>query len=207
MSWRDRLAERRAGNIEKGPGDSLPKLTKAPFVGFVSAPDGHSQEIAAPHGEAMRARLLALSTDGGWDAAHVHRLEADELAACHGWPVDVLRAYLLALDWDATMDAGRAPPGYTVPATCRGCGPVWLWPGAPATVTACPWCFRRKAGKAIPRPLVTCVGCASFVPDTVNPDGGMGSCQLRAGRAHWPMQRHRCPDKRPDTQVEENGHG
>ena len=102
--------------------------------------------------EAMRAHMLALAEAEGRPAAIVQRLDADDLAACHGWPVDVLRAYLLALDWGATMDAGRTPPGYTMPASCRGCGPVWLWPGAPAHVIACPWCFRRNAGKAIPRP-------------------------------------------------------
>lgn len=50
------------------------------------------------------------------------------------------------------MDAGEVPDGYTKPCHCAGCGPVLLWPGCPDRVRACPWCFRRKAGKTIPRP-------------------------------------------------------
>lgn len=49
------------------------------------------------------------------------------------------------------LDAGRWPPEYTQPATCSGCGPVVLKPGAPNKVAFCPWCFRRRAGKPVPR--------------------------------------------------------
>lgn len=52
------------------------------------------------------------------------------------------------------MDAGLPPLewGEPVAAYCEGCGPVLLWAGCPAVVKACPWCFRRKAGKPIARP-------------------------------------------------------
>lgn len=52
------------------------------------------------------------------------------------------------------MDAGLIPLewGEPVARTCKGCGPVLLWVTCPAVVTACPWCFRRKAGKPIARP-------------------------------------------------------
>ena len=60
--------------------------------------------------------------------------------------------YLRGREKGEAMDRGEVPKGYTKVVTCGGCGPVWLWPGARAHVIACPWCFRRKAGKRIPRP-------------------------------------------------------
>ena len=102
--------------------------------------------------DAIRTHLLHLATTDQIAAALIHQLPAYELAACHGCTNAELRGYLRALDYSARMDAGQAPPGYTQAAQCDGCGPVLLWPGAPAHVTACPWCFRRRAGKAIPRP-------------------------------------------------------
>ena len=60
--------------------------------------------------------------------------------------------YLRTLEKGEAMDRGEVPKEYTKVVTCGGCGPVWLWPGAPDRLIACPWCFRRKAGKKIPRP-------------------------------------------------------
>ena len=60
--------------------------------------------------------------------------------------------YLHVLEKGEAMDRGEVPKAYTQPVTCSGCGPVWLWPGAPARLIACPWCFRRKAGKRFPQP-------------------------------------------------------
>jgi hypothetical protein len=144
----------------------------------------------------MRAHLLHLADCEGVDAAHVHRLPAADLAACEGLGDEVLGAYLRALVRSARMDAGLIPDGYSQSVRCDGCGPVWLWPEAPERVKACPWCWNRKAGKRIPRPLVTCGPCAHYLPDPLNPDAGMGGCALGAARAYWPMRQHRCPDWR-----------
>ena len=144
----------------------------------------------------IRARLLRLAESEGVDAAHVHRMHADDVTACAGQSDPTLKAYLRALVLGAGMDAGQVPPGWTTAAHCEGCGPVWLWPDA-ARVRACPWCFRRKAGKRIPRPPVQCGYCDQYVPDPLNPEAGMGGCRLGDGRARWPMQAHRCPDMRP----------
>lgn len=143
----------------------------------------------------IRAHLLHLAESEGVDAAHVHRLHADDVTACAGQPDKTLRAYLRGLVLGAGMDAGHVPPGWTTTAHCEGCGPVWLWPDA-ARVRACPWCFRRKAGKPIPRPQVQCRDCRHFLPNAMNPAAGGGDCA--AGRAgHWPMQWHRCDAMRP----------
>lgn len=145
----------------------------------------------------IRAHLLTLADDELLPAATVHRLGAGDVAACAGLPDDTLRACLRALDRGHGMDAGQCPPDYTQAIHCDGCGPVWLWRGAPARLAACPWCFRRKAGKAISRPPVKCGDCRRYLPDPVSPAAGMGGCALGAGRAYWPMKAHRCADIRP----------
>ena len=171
------------------------KIAKTANLG--TEPAGYSQDSQDSQGcePEIRAHLLNLAESEGVDAAHLHRLHADDVAACAAESDHTLRAYLRALERDAGMDAGRVPLGWTTAAHCDGCGPVWLWPDA-ARVRACPWCFRRNAGKSFPRPSVTCGACRYYVPDPLNPEAGAGSCgQGRAAR--WPMQAHRCPDMRP----------
>lgn len=145
----------------------------------------------------IRAHLLHLAEAEGVDAANVHRLTGEDVAACEGLDDSGLRAYLRALVKSARMDAGMVPADYTHAVQCDGCGPVWLWAEAPERVKACPWCFRRKAGKRIPRPQVTCGGCRHYLADPLNPEAGMGGCALGPGRAYWPMMRHTCADMRP----------
>lgn len=108
-----------------------------------------------------------------------------------------LRAYACALGRAAIMDTGRRPGDYTQPAVCQGCGPVWLWPGVPTALTACPWCARRRAGRPIPRPPVRCGDCSHFVPDPINASAGTGSCGVglpyQAGeRGRYPFTARYC---------------
>ena len=64
---------------------------------------------------------------------------------------ELLHALALALETRRQRERGEQPASYTLAAVCDGCGPVWLWPGAPTRVLACPWCHVR--GKvALPRP-------------------------------------------------------
>ena len=54
-------------------------------------------------------------------------------------------------------ERGECPPHWTEHCECAGCGSVYLWPGSPARVLGCPWCFNRAEGRPIPRPVtVTC---------------------------------------------------
>lgn len=154
--------------------------------------------MAAAITQEQRAHLLVLAESELVPARLVHGLADADVTACAGLPDNVLRAYLRALEAGQRMDAGQVPPewGEPVARTCEGCGPVLLWATCPPKVKACPWCFRRKAGKAIPRPLLTCGDCRHFTPDTVNPPAGMGGCGL-GNPSRWPMQRHRCGDWRP----------
>lgn len=205
MNWRDRLA-----TIPKGPGGALTKPTKGllsvmavgrpalsePAKGLLSVLSVGGPALSELERLPQRAHLLVLADDEGLPAELVHGLDDADVTACAGLPDEALRAYLRALEADRRMDAGMVPLawGDAVGRTCEGCGPVLLWPECPDVVKVCPWCFRRKAGKAIPRPLVACGDCRHFLPDTVNPTAGMGGCRLGTGRAYWPMKKHRCAD-------------
>jgi hypothetical protein len=83
---------------------------------------GHSQDSQDSQGVAPEnhARLLRLAESEGMDVAHVHRLHADDLAACEGLPDDTLRAYLRALERSARMDAGHVPAEWQSAAECEG---------------------------------------------------------------------------------------
>lgn len=122
-------------------------------VASFDSQDSQDSQGCAPE---IRAHLLTLADAEMLPTAIVPRLHADDVAACEGLPDETLLAYLRALDRGTIMDAGIAPEGYTQAAHCDGCGPVWLWQGAPDHLVACPWCFRRKACKPLPRPQVTC---------------------------------------------------
>lgn len=153
----------------------------------------HKRELVA---------LLQAADREGLPHVLVHRLSADDLAACADLSADTLGAYLRVLARGATMDAGTVPADYTQAALCKGCGPVWLWQGAPARLRDCPWCFRRKTGKGFARPLVTCGECRHFLPDTINPAAGGGACGLglpyRRGEAgRWPTAQRECGDFGP----------
>ena len=192
------LLARLLRDSETGPAaiPAIPAILGTPPAQRI-AESQESQGGDAEKAKEQRARLLALAADEGLPAGLVHGLADADVTACAGLPDDTLRAYLLALEAGQQMDAGMVPPGWGEPVacTCEGCGPVLLWPGCPPKVKACPWCFRRKAGKVIPRPLVACGDCRHYLPDTVNPPAGMGGCGL-GHPSRWPMQRHRCGDWR-----------
>ncbi|MFA1731942.1 hypothetical protein [Xanthomonas campestris] len=102
----------------------------------------------------IRTHLLALAAGEGHPAKLVHGLSDADMLACHGYTDAELRGYLDALAAQGLMDTGTTPVewGEPVTRTCESCGPVLLWADCPAVVKACPWCFRRKAGKPIARP-------------------------------------------------------
>lgn len=108
----------------------------------------------------IRTHLLALVTDEGLPDGLVHGLDDADVAACAGLPDNTLRAYLRALEAGGQMDRGLCPPAWGEPVTrtCEGCGPVLLWADCPDVVKACPWCFRRKAGKPYPKGCTHCGG-------------------------------------------------
>ena len=94
------------------------------------------------------------------------------------------------------------PPHYTRPVLCAVCGPVWLWPDAPARLLACPWCMATFARVTLPRPPVRCATCRHFTPSTTTPTAGLGRCGIEApasltGPPLWPEARRPCAEWRP----------
>jgi hypothetical protein len=104
----------------------------------------------------LRDHLHRIAADAGLPESIVETLDDDDLAetvGCYGRDDVAFLQYLRLLAERAQVAAGQRPAGFTKAATCSGCGRVWLWPSAPPEVIACPWCFRRKAGMPIPRPV------------------------------------------------------
>ncbi len=147
-----------------------------------------SQDSQAIDVSAVRIHLLALVADEFIPRQLVDALPGAEVIACAGYGDAELRAYLHGLERGRVMDAGLIPGEYSALVYCAGCGPVLLWPSYPQVVKACPWCFRRKAGKPIPRPVVRCRDCQQYRPDRIT---AHGICTTGHATT-WPTRSHRC---------------
>lgn len=152
------------------------------------------------------SRLKALVVANGDSESLLTGIPEETLRDCIGMSDESLQQVLSLYRDDACLRAGRVPEGYTEPAFCTHCGPVWLWPGvavsAPRvngwpTVKGCPWCF---ADRDYPRPAVTCGSCRHFLRDKINPEQGWGKCRLgklkRTDMA-YPNVRRECAAWRP----------
>lgn len=122
-------------------------------------------------------------------------LSGDDIAAWHAAEIgsDNLRAFAQAMQVGRDRRVGRIPEGYEEIATCKRCGPVWLF--TDGTVPSCPWCINRMAGWPIPRPdTVTCIDCRHF-ERTAHPHLGRCAAGVKpynpSGR-WWDTDRHSC---------------
>lgn len=74
---------------------------------------------------------------------------------------DTLAAFARSLEQRREMDQGKHPAHYTEYATCKHCGPIWLW--FCGDVPGCPWCWNRATDRPIPRSCsVHCGDCIHF---------------------------------------------
>lgn len=93
------------------------------------------------------------------DMAIKWKMSADEfLALKTRWEeeplTDAERAAIQYCEMAAKeREAGRVPASYTSTTKCGACGAVYIFPGSPNHVDACPWCHNRVRGLPIPRPL------------------------------------------------------
>lgn len=147
-------------NGGQSPGALEPLRHAAPPVSPSSPVEDLIDAGSMPPVTQVRAKLLVLATADGLPADLVHGLVDADLSTCSGEADVTLTAYLRAIAASRAMDARQVPPGWggAAAAICEGCGPVLLWPGSPSTVKACPWCFKRKAGMEIPRPVQSVLG-------------------------------------------------
>lgn len=97
-----------------------------------------------------RERLCRIAEAEGLDTERVMTLDDAEAGELEHLADNVLRAYARALLITAERKAGRVPEGSTQVVRCAGCGPVWLEPGSPEQVIACPWCLVRMQGVSLP---------------------------------------------------------
>jgi hypothetical protein len=104
--------------------------------------------------EAQRLRLIRVCQGDELNVRRVLRLAAGELDMLAACPDVAVLVYARALLAGESRRRGHVPAGWNRPCQCAGCGPVWLWPGLPARVLACPWCWSRHVGCPIPRPPV-----------------------------------------------------
>jgi hypothetical protein len=132
-------------------------LTPSPRHRIAESQESHRVRVEKLHLPGIRPHLLTLAADDGLPPSLIHGLPDADVTACDGYGDGELRAYLRALAARELLDAGKCPPewGEPVARTCEGCGDVLLWADCPPVVKACPWCFRRAAGKPIARPYGT----------------------------------------------------
>ncbi|MCG7867617.1 MAG: hypothetical protein JAY74_14810 [Candidatus Thiodiazotropha taylori] len=104
---------------------------------------------------------------------------------------ETLAGFAKSLVQRRDMYQGKRPDHYTELATCKHCGPIWLW--FPGEVLGCPWCWNRVADKPIPRPsAVHCSDCNHFV-QTKHPH--LGHCakgEPEAIAGLWDTDRRYC---------------
>lgn len=124
-------------------------------LSLVEPPDSQYSQYSQGVRPRISRQLAEIVRSEGLDPGVIRHLTAHDLDACNGLSIETLRAYVRGLHEQAQLGTGTVPEGWTEPVTCRGCGPVLLWPGCPSHVIACPWCRHRKAGTAIPTPPPT----------------------------------------------------
>ncbi len=112
------------------------KTHKADLIAALSDQESTIAEIATRHGLTLPELQEAAGPD--WCDVEGNIALANALA-------DAVKTRRM-------RERGQAPPNYTATTICAGCGPVPIWAGAPEHALACPWCFNRIAGKAIPTP-------------------------------------------------------
>lgn len=104
---------------------------------------------------------------------------------------DTLAAFARSLVQRREMNQGKRPDHYTAQATCKHCGPIWLW--FSGEVLGCPWCWNRAADRPIPRPChIRCGDCIHF---TRIDQSNLGHCdkgQPEAIAGLWDTDRRYC---------------
>jgi hypothetical protein len=150
----------------------------------------------------QKAKTEKPANGAGGDTAEAqeatyHSFTLVELAseAADDWPelqheAAQLEAFADALKTSRTRLRGERPDYYTKVAECADCGPVWLWEGSPDDVFGCPWCLNIGP---VPRPgPIRCRDWAHWMPDTINPPGGLETCEKGMPGLARPTRKLQC---------------
>jgi len=201
MSWRETLGVAEAADEPHAHN---------PHNAQKAAEPDHSADIAdsaSEHSDESDSRLLEALADA-CRGLSITTMEVHEALApedIKDWRrgdinSDTLSAFARALVQRRAMDEGQRPEHYTERATCRHCGPIWLW--FAGEVLGCPWCWNRAADRPIPRPqAVRCGDCIQF-KRTDHPH--LGHCakgEPEAVAGLWDTDRRYCERylPRPDS--------
>ena len=115
-----------------------------------------------------------------------------------------LAAFARSLVHRREMNLGKVPAHFTERATCKRCGPVWLW--FAGEVLGCPWCWNRLAGRPIPRPTpVHCSDCAHFERIDHPHLGHCAKGEPEAIAGLWDIDRRYCDLYLPRPEIPNNG--
>jgi hypothetical protein len=138
--------------------------TASPVGGDSAKPHEHcvspvSPPVPSANGErrdcaGLNEALAAACAPVGLDPAVLRaELGAQDLAdyAASELTPEALAAWARGITIRRMRERGEVPAHYTAVTTCQGCGPVPIFPGTPAAVDACPWCFNRLAGLPVPK--------------------------------------------------------
>jgi len=201
---RDLEAAAEISEMPKSPTAKTDETTTKPgFGSFDSTPNGAFPDFR------------------GFTEAELKAAAGDDWPEVQGNP-HLLDAFVSALRTRRQREQGWRPDHYTQASDCGGCGPVWLWEGAPAHVLSCPWCWNRWEGRPLPEPPtqahqaapaadpepepaspepapIRCGTCRHFGPNPSTPRAGVGTCRIdapitRGQPARWPLTLHHCPD-------------
>jgi len=179
MSWRDTLGvnpSTRTPHTHNSQNTQKPTETGSPAplpagLGIHPIPGDNcadSADSAYRGSEQEISKLLETLADAckGLDITPAEIKEALAPEDIDDWregtiSADTLAAFARSLVQRQKMDQGKRPEHYTEQATCKHCGPIWLW--FSGEVLGCPWCWNRVADKPIPRPCsVYCGDCIHF---------------------------------------------
>jgi len=120
--------------------NEIPKSAALPTANTVK--NGISAVTAAPQPE--QSEIF------GIPIADLRTVAGDDWPEVAADP-DLLESMAHAVQTRRMRERGEVPRHYTHTTTCAHCGPVPIFPGVPAHVLSCPWCFNRAAGKPVPR--------------------------------------------------------
>jgi len=146
------------------PDKKLAKLAKfAKLAGSNERLNKNTAPVFCPNnkGVSLLQALTPMTKNLAIESATIlDALAPEDINAWHAGDVslEMLSAFVLSFVQQQEMLKGRVPTDYNVAASCKNCGPVWLW--SAGEVLGCPWCQSKPKGKPMPRPTaINCNDC------------------------------------------------